>query len=89
MNKKRGEISENTGKTKLIMKGNPTGYFKTDTKINFKVQKRSTYYKKVFDAVLFPTFNTDKKYYTPAFGLPLIETMKEEEYMTVHKHKVQ
>lgn len=54
------------------MKGNAKGYFKTDTKINFKIPKNSIYYKKVFDAVLFPTYNSDKKYYTPAFALPLI-----------------
>ena len=71
------------------MKGNPIEYFKTDTKVNFKVPKNSIYYKRVFDAVLFPTFISDKKYFTPAFGLPLIETMKDEEYMAVHNHKVE
>jgi hypothetical protein len=71
MSKKRAN-SDNLDKTKLIMKGNPNGYFKTDTKINFKVPKNSTFYKKVSDAVLFPTFNPDKKFFTPAFSLPLI-----------------
>ena len=71
MSKKRAN-SDNLDKTKLIMKGNPNGYFKTDTKINFKVPKNSTYYKKVSDAVLFPKFNTDKKFFTPAFTLPQI-----------------
>ncbi len=71
MNKKRGN-SENINKTKLIIKGNPNGYYKTDTKVNFKVHKNSAYYKKVSDVILFPTFNLDKKYYTPAFSLPLI-----------------
>ena len=75
MNKKKS-ISDNVNKTKLIIKGNPCGYFKTDTKINFKVPKSSIHYKKVESAVLFPTFNTDRKYYTSAFILPLIETMK-------------
>jgi hypothetical protein len=27
------------------MKGNPTGYFKNDTKVNFKVPKNSVHYK--------------------------------------------
>jgi len=76
MSKKRA-TSENTNKTKLIMKGNPSGYFKTDTKINFKAPKSSVHYKKVLDAPLFPTFNRDDKYYTPAFVLPLIDAMKD------------
>ncbi len=58
------------------MKGNPCGYFKTDTKMNFKVGKNSVHYKKVLDLPLFPTFNNDKRFYTPAFILPHIEMMR-------------
>ncbi len=54
------------------MKGNPNGYFRSDTKMNFKVGKSSVHYKKVLDTPLFPTFNCDDKFYTPAFVLPQI-----------------
>lgn len=71
------------------MKGNPQGYYKSDTKMNFKVGKSSVHYKKVPDIALFPTFNKDKCHYTPAFILPHLETMKEEEYKKLHEHKVE
>jgi hypothetical protein len=51
------------------MKGNPKGYFKNDTKVNFKVPKSNSLYNKVQDTPLFPRFNFDKKYYTPTFIL--------------------
>lgn len=60
------------------MKGNPQGYFKQDTKMNFKVTKSSVYFKKVQDLPIFPTFNKDRKFFTPSFILPHIETMKDE-----------
>lgn len=75
---KRKSTSENANKTKLIIKGNPAGHFRNDTKISFKVTKSSPYFNKVPHLCLFPTFNCDDKYYTPAFILPFIDQISDE-----------
>lgn len=74
---RKKQLEELRNKTKLIMKGNPNGYFKTDTKISFKATKNSVNYKKVQESPLFPTFNCDKKFYTPAFVLPHIDPLRQ------------
>ncbi len=52
------------------MKGNPKGYFKNDTIMEFCVSKKTNLYKKVLNNPLYPIFNKDGKFYTPGFTLP-------------------
>ncbi len=85
---KKKEIEGKCDRAKLIMKGNPQGYFKNQTKIDFKLKKTNPLYAKVHDQPLFPTFNNDCKFYTPTFILPKVDEFAENRFLAMHEQKV-
>ncbi len=57
------------------MKGNPKGFFKKDTQMDFCISKKTKLYKKILNNPIYPKFNNDRRFYTPGFLIPHIESI--------------
>jgi hypothetical protein len=77
MTKKRSQsVPKSSDKTKFIMKAKHPHCQKGNLSLDLKPHKKDALYKDFKDIALFPTFNNDRKYFTPSFVMKCFERLE-------------